>query len=48
MLRAAFVAGYMAKKSGPYSISSYTYPKLEVAVQNEASTILDQFYELED
>ena len=48
MLRAAFVAGYMAKKAGPYSISSYTYPKLEIAVQNEASTILDQFYELEE
>lgn len=48
MLRAAFVAGYLAKKAGPYSVSDYTLPKLETVVYSEASNILDEFYEVEE
>ena len=48
MLRSAFVAGYMSKKDGPYSVNNFTMPKLEESVDLQASGILEEFYELSE
>lgn len=46
MMRSAFLAGYMAKKSGPYTLNGYTLQKLQDAIDVEATGILEEFYEI--
>lgn len=40
LMRYAFVGGYLAKKNGPYSLTDYTYNKLETSIQTEVDDIL--------
>ena len=48
MMKKAFVAGYYTKKDGPYTLTNNTYERFAVAVDENVSDILEQFYDVTD
>ena len=48
MMKKAFVAGYYTKKDGPYTLNNNTYERFAVAVDENVSDILEQFYDVTD